>query len=307
MDRHEALESLRSDATIQRLRAARVLEQQANPQDAEVIRVARDAEPDVLVRKVLDRALGVATSTPGASSAEAVILVPSDPDLADLYGKAVEDVGRFFLHEIRPLVGALELALVREEGLEYEGPLLDAIERIRGFLEAVQVLRDASAVPVHEEFDLTDFVLVTAAEEGLSEPRVLFGRNDPVIVHGDRNLLRLALANALRNARDALLGVPDEENGITVNWGSTDRDAWVVVLDRGSGLPDAYEDLKLPGTTTKSKASHDGMGLTIADRAMVSMQGTLTFSPRRERGTACEVRWPQGPPKMETEPEDLAG
>lgn len=306
MDREQALANLGSEATIQRLRAARVLEQQAKPQDAEALRAARDAEPDVLVRRVLDRAHALATSS-GATSAEAVILVPSDPDLADLYGKAVEDVGRFFLHEIRPLVGALELALVQEQGLEYEGPLLEAIERLKGFLEAVQVLRDASAVPVHEEFDLTDFVLATASEEGFTEPRVLLARNDPVIVRGDRNLLRLALINALRNARDAVADVPDESNGITVNWGSTDRDAWIVVLDRGAGLPDAYEDLKLPGMTTKSKASHDGMGLTIADRAMVSMQGTLTLSPRRERGTACEVRWPQSPPTPETEPENSAG
>lgn len=299
MDRSDALQALGREHTIQRLRSARILERLAQGDDADAIRTARDSEPDVLVRKVLSRALTRALSGPDYVSQESLILVPTDPDLADLYGQAVEEVARFFLHEIRPLIGQLELAMVEELGLEYEGPILKGVDRVRGFLDAVQILRNASAVPVREEFDLTDFVHLTAAEEGLREPIVLFGRNDPVIVKGDKNLLRLALANALRNASDATSDFHDETGIITLNWGSTDRDSWVAVVDRGTGLPEAYEDLKLPGMTTKSKAKHDGMGLTIADRAMASMEGELILSPRGGQGAVCEIRWPHAVEPLE--------
>lgn len=310
MDRDEALTAIESDETIQRLRAARVLSEQAQEEDATRIRLARDAEPDVLVRRVLERALATATSQGNTIPESAILLVPTDPDLADLYGKAVEDVGRLFLHEMRPLLGNLELTLIRENGLEYDGPLVTGIERIRGFLDAIQNLRDASAVPIREEFDLTDFVRLTAQEEGILEldsdvesddrmpedvPQVrgLLARDDPVVVRGDTRLLRLALANALRNAREAVEGLEPSQRSITINWGITDRDAWIAVLDRGIGLPDAYEDLKLPGVTSKPKDEHDGMGLTVAERAMVSLGGSLKLAPRRDRGAACEMRWPQ--------------
>lgn len=292
MTREESLGLLSSERTIDRLRAARALTRLAQPQDIDVLRQAKVAELDALVRSVLERA--IARVTPGNEAAKndsGAVLTSEDPDLADLYAQATEDVTKMVLHELRPIVGRLDMSASREV-VDYVGSETDrAITRIRSLIDALAKLRDASAVPSQDEFDLTDFVRVTAREAGLNKCPILFARDDPVVVKGDPDLVGLALINALRNASEALKEA-GLQTPLVVNWGTTNKDAWISVLDEGIGLPEGATKIWEAGITLKSKDVHDGFGLTIARRAMLSLEGSIELRPRLPRGTACDIRWP---------------
>ena len=126
--------------------------------------------------------------------------------------------------------------------------------------------------------------------------KLVLARRDPVVTTGDPTLVELALTNALRNAVEAALAVPEDNQGdVILNWGVTDTDNWIVVLDEGCGLPMGWDRLTKPGVTTKSKIQgHLGMGLPIAERAIESMQGSFRLTPRSGSGVSCEIRWPRG-------------
>ena len=199
-----------------------------------------------------------------------------------------------------------------------------SIDRVRSFLDAIEKLRKAAAPPDIKEFDLTDLVIRVAADEAAQDraklndfeeevdeyssidigteqapqPRVIklsLARRDPVFTTGDPILVEIAVANALRNAIEAALVVDEAyRNEVVLNWGMTDADNWVVVLDEGCGLPMGWDHLTDPGVSTKPKSQgHLGMGLPIAQRAIESTRGSLRLTPRSGVGVACEIRWPR--------------
>ena len=77
-----------------------------------------------------------------------------------------------------------------------------------------------------------------------------------------------------------------------MSWEQTDTDVWVAVIDNGVGLATGTDQAFDIGTTTKSKAAHYGMGLSIAREAARSLDGTVSLVPREEGGARFELRWP---------------
>ena len=75
-----------------------------------------------------------------------------------------------------------------------------------------------------------------------------------------------------------------------VSWGTTDVDNWVSIVDVGIGFKGNVQRAFDIGTTTK--AGHHGMGLAIANQAIVSMGGGIILVPN-ERGVRFEMRWPK--------------
>ena len=94
----------------------------------------------------------------------------------------------------------------------------------------------------------------------------------------------------MRNAVDALEGVrlPEGAHAIIVAWGQTDIDYWITVIDKGKGLELRSDAAFDTGNTTKK--GHPGMGLSIARRAMDSLEGTADLETK-EDGTHFELRW----------------
>jgi C4-dicarboxylate-specific signal transduction histidine kinase len=114
-----------------------------------------------------------------------------------------------------------------------------------------------------------------------------------MIALADPGLLLLIVSNGLRNAAEAVQLIGSESpHSIAINWGTTDRDYWVAIMDDGCGLPKGTSALFEIGTTTKDKNVHLGMGLAIAKRAASSLGGSLTLNPRSTGGTTFELRWP---------------
>ena len=324
-----AFECTPASTSSERLQAARFLAQNAtNAHQAQLSKI-RETERNSWVRQALDQALrrsGKGGTVASIAAVEEVQETPVDTRLyEELRAQAIEETSAWFLHELRPLVGFLDEAADAEIDRYACSRTKASVGRVQSFLDAIERLRKASAAPALQEFDLTDLVVRVAEDEakqgratlddsneGADEDASLddygeqppqqraiqlsLARRDPIITAGDSTLVEMAIANALRNAIEAVMEVREGDRGdVILNWGVTDTDSWIVVLDEGCGLPPGSDRLTEPGTSTKSKSQgHLGMGLTIAQRAMESTQGTFRLTPRSGAGVSCEIRWPQG-------------
>ena len=317
-----------ASSSSDRLRAARFLARNATREHRERLVQIRGSERNSWVRQALDQALKRAeTGWPTASVIAETNTKDTDfPDVhlaEELRAQAIEETSALFLHELRPLIGFLEADAESEISDYTYSRTKTSLDRVRSFLDAIERLRKASAAPAIQEFDLTDLVVRVAEIEEIqgrailesfesetggdigsvdeSEPvgqkpvvKLSLARRDPVVTTGDPALVELAVANAVRNAIEAVLEVWEaHRNSVILNWGVTDNDSWVVVLDEGCGLPAGWDRLLEPGTSTKKDQGHLGMGLPIARRAIESTQGTFRLTPRSNAGVSSEIRWPR--------------
>lgn len=277
-----------SSSSMERLRGARLL-YGVELSEADRLRTQqlRSQETDSWVQLALDRALqreGEDDSKP------APVSLPIDQDLEDVRAQAIAAVAQTLLHEIRPLVGDLDEAASDEIGRAYESSAtFRAVERLKSLLRTIGRYEEASHAPRYAEFDLTDAVVREISAYGPWPVAIRVGRDEPVPAGGDWDLLKWSFINGLRNAVEAS---QDSEAPVVVNWGVTDRDAWVAILDSGVGLPSGFDGAFEAGTTNKSKETNQGWGLTIARRAVHSCGGEISLLPRTPSGAAFEMRWP---------------
>lgn len=295
ISREEALAAILEPSSVERLRGARALAKSATHDDREALTRARRTEPDMWVRSALDQALARIDPRKRNSRPEHVTGgVDRDEQrlLSDVRAQATEEVTKALLHELGPLVGFIRRAASREVAPFPGSETEQAIERLQAFLRAMRSLQEASSAPDLEEVNLTELILHVVAENPKPDRvEIRCARDDQVIVIADPALLRLAIANAIRNAIEACQQqVPRRDGHVVINWGITDRDAWVAILDDGCGLPEGWDKAWVPGTTTKSKKEHFGMGLSNARSAIRSLGGTIRLRPQ-DGGTACELRW----------------
>ena len=289
MTREEAIAGLESTSSVTRLQAARALFAKAQPSDLEFLDQALASEHDAYVQRALARVcLQLRDDLPTAEPASGDLLIDSVLR-EEIRTQVVEEVSKVIAHEMESTVGFLNVHARQDIGDGYETSRThDDIRRLIDFLGVLERLNSAATPPVYQELDLGDVVARSLREAHVPPERTLLGTTEFVVVQGDPKLLKLAVTNVLLNALEAC-----EETGgrLTVNWGTTDRDSWVAVLDEGSGLQQGYDRSAKPGTTTKQ--GHFGWGLTIVRRALASMgSGEFDLRPRNGGGAVAELRWP---------------
>ena len=299
MKRLEALELLDSDSALDRLRAARALRGLSLPSDQDALSAVLLKESDAWVRSALSRIVSPeADTSAGRLTADSV--VEDGAQLAsDVRAQRTRELTAMVTHELEPLLGALRTSCMTEV-LDFEkSAARRSISAIESFLGALRGLYQASGVPSISEFNLSDTVVeaISTVEternhQGAKSVQVDPARSDPVTALGDPHLVRLALVNLLRNALEASDSV-DTGNPppVVVNWGVTDRDAWIAVLDSGIGLPDGASRMSEPGVSTKNKGTNSGMGLAVCAMALESMSGKMEHRPRAGGGVVAEIRW----------------
>ncbi|TBT82771.1 HAMP domain-containing histidine kinase [Propioniciclava sinopodophylli] len=286
----QALVQLRSTRAGERLKGVRLL---AEVGDAtllpEIRALARNESDSWVLRALEDMSRRWRDETGSLERGETWISIAENEDLEDARAEAISVVTRVLVHESRGLLMRIDDSAREELADHFESSeTARAIDRMRAFLRVVHQLHDAAASPRNREFDLGDFLASGARDAGYGENEVLTARNEPVIVFGDPDLLELAYVNVIRNAVEASEG---SGRKVVCTCGHTDSDVWITVLDEGIGLPTGFSGAAEPGQTTKSKTNHFGWGLTIAQRAIHSLGGSLTLRPRDGGGTACEIRW----------------
>jgi signal transduction histidine kinase len=286
---------LLSETPTDRLEAARYFAVHALPEHETELREALARENVHWIRAALKRAL--ARISPAAES------VPADKSLdkddvparfaAQVYADALETAASQLIHEIEPLLGILRLAAESEVNNFSESNTSRNLDRLDELLDAFSRLRRAASAPKIEEFSLDELVQRCVQERALPEGVYLQKSGpQPCVVEGDSSLISLCLNNGLRNAIEATVATGGDLKNlpITVAWGHTDVDCWVSIVDLGVGFKGNLQRAFEMGTTTKPE--HLGMGLAIANQALISMAGQLILVPN-QRGVRFEMRWPK--------------
>lgn len=288
MNRAAALALLRSQNPRERLEAARTLTRAAEQADLPELREALRQERVGWIRQALEGALRRAGA--GKAPAPATAEIDVSQTLEDVFSQAIEETSGLVVHELGPVIGAARYYAEKELPDYAASQTKSELDRLAAVLKAIDTLGRAAATPTTGEFELArlidDVVSSVRARVELAGPR-------PLLVQGDATLTELVLRNALLNAAEASKDVAAEPDAaaILVNWGDTDLDYWVAVLDRGRGLPDTPDRLFEPGATTKPE--HLGMGLTVVRRATHSLRGSVRLQSREGGGARFEFRWPK--------------
>lgn len=292
MDKQEALTLLTSQKVGDRRVAARYLASNATPQEMGKLKRQLSNESDVWVREIITSAVGGPREQRNTQETPAPLSLPEVAVEEEVWAKALADTAEKFLHELAPLVSEIERRAERDVPGYQSSQTEAGIVRLKRYLEGMRRLRTVAGFPEITDLDLTDLVvnLINLRQAHQKGVEVILTREEPLYVRGDQTFLEFAIDNGLKNAIEA--SAPGQ--AVLVNLGITDKDAWITILDEGEGLPSGADKVWETGKTTKSKSEHAGMGLPIAQQAMLSMGGSAEVRPRRDGGVEFELRWPQG-------------
>jgi signal transduction histidine kinase len=293
MNRSEALALLKAASPHERLRAARVLASTCQIDDLPELRKARQTESVSYVRKSLDLAIARSVDLMHTDTLDSV----SEPEVPSeirqqIRTQAVEWVAGMLLHEIATPVGLVRKAASSEVPDFANSRTKAHLDHLTRLFEGIEQLKAAAVTPRLEEFDLATLVAEVIAGEESEGAGVQISVQGPrpLIVGGDPRLLRLAICNGLRNAIEAVRDAnSDDSRQVIINWGETDIDYWLVLIDCGPGLVGPIDAAFKIGTTTKS--NHIGFGLAITRQALDTLGGTVTLQPAHSGGARLEIRW----------------
>lgn len=293
MTREEALANIFSDITRERLRAARYFSKNGQLVDRDNLLRALAKEKVSYVRTSLILAINRTQKLlPQKTNTDLDDEVEIPSDLRNkIFREATEEVTGKILHEFASPVGLLALSAAREIENFENSKTNSHIKSLQRVFEAIEFLRIASSKPKRTEINLSTLISEvinnTPNEKNLEIS--LQGENT-FIISTDPSLLSLALNNGFRNAMEAAENANSSEPyPIIINWGKTDIDYWVAVIDRGIGIVGPVESAFEIGKTTKRR--HSGFGLAIARQAIETLGGTCTLQPVAGGGTRFELRW----------------
>jgi nitrogen fixation/metabolism regulation signal transduction histidine kinase len=294
MTREEALAQLTASSAHLRGQAARALGSVGRHSDLQMLRRAQKLETVLYVNYALqDSIRRLAQQQPPELLAPDEREVISDDVRRQIYGQAVEWITGFLLHEIASPFGLVRLAAKRELADRWGGSETKRhLESVGRVFDAIETLKNAAAVPRPQEFDLAaliDELIATYPEDVTYWVSTIGSR--PFIIKGDPSLIRMVVVNGLRNAVESqqTIGRQPQSHDVTVNWGETDVDYWVSVLDHGVGINGPIETAFEIGNSNKK--NHTGFGLAIARQAVETMIGSLTLEPARDGGALYTARW----------------
>lgn len=180
-----------------------------------------------------------------------------------------------------------------QEVADILGDIVDADERAGAVIQRLRAMLKRSA-PDRQSLsidrvvdDVVGFMRSDLARRGISiETAVDEGGK----VHADRVSLEQVMINVVKNACDAMDGVPAGERVVSIA-ATSNGDATVVrISDRGRGLPDPPERVFAPFYTTKPEGL--GMGLAIARSIVASHGGRLTAERNAHGGATFRIELP---------------
>jgi len=283
----KAIELSKSDNSHERLVAARYFMMNASSEHEAELKSWLGRETVGWVKNAIEIALTKNTQN------QALLEPPDTTDIENKnvsYTLALREVASVMLHELEPLIGILGIKL-REDISNYEeSASRRQMEHLKDFFKALSFLRLATEMTGSDSFTCSDWI--SGLIEGYAdEKNIRLTGPQGLIVKADQGLLKLALSNGLKNAIESTASATQirPTGDVIINWGETNVDYWIAVIDDGLGLGKPTEKLIKIGATTKP--GHFGMGLTIAQQAMQSLNGKLSLSSPNSTGAVFELRW----------------
>lgn len=299
--KNDSVNELSSDNEHKRLKAARHFVRYAKRDDMQILKRALATESVSWIKNALfeaiDRAalnqLSLPTATQDDVPSQAYVI--GDFDVSLISAEAVRQTTNSLLHEIEPVVGMLKVAARSEIKNYKDSKTRVKLQKLDGVLEALSLLNQAARSPRHVAIDIPDLLAVTYLEQsealGPRAPNPVWAGKKPFRAVGDQNLVELVVRNAIKNAIEATVSLPiDKQKEIVINWGSTNHDYWISVIDQGEGfVEDMSQKFFEWGTSTKEGSL--GAGLPIAQQAAESLGGKIKLVPGESGGARFELRW----------------
>ncbi len=293
MTREEALDNLKASSAHLRGQAARVLADVGHRTDLPCIQKAQREETVIYVNYALQETIRrlAHEQAPQPSTDETEVV--SAEVRKQIYGKAMEWITGFLLHEISSPIGLVRLAAKRELGEHWDGSGTQRhLETVTRVFDAIERLKNAASVPRPQEFDLSALVdeLLDVYEPEVREWISTIGSR-PFLIKSDPSLVRMVVVNGIRNAVEAQQAASEQPNphDVTISWGDSDVDYWLAVMDHGGGINGPIETAFEIGNSTKK--DHIGFGLAIARQAVETMIGSLNLEPAKHGGALYTARW----------------
>lgn len=291
MTRDEALASLSSGVPSDRLTAARFLQFWAVPADIPTLRETIARESVGWVRRALEAALQRLGDKRNVSVDLDELAQDELESSADLAAIARARIARTVVHELEPIVGAVQYYAATEFPGYSTSKTRMQVERLGALLRAVETLGKISTQPRLEQIDLGKLLReVVESEREAFDVDIRLEGAPALLVLADPSLVRLIVGNGLKNSCESVRGVADREGTVVVIYGATDREVWITVSDTGLGLPSgSSHTLFEMGTSTKE--DHLGMGLALSSEAARALGGTLILTTK-SGGTSLEFVFP---------------
>jgi hypothetical protein len=207
-------------------------------------------------------------------------------------------------HDLRNILTSAQLFTDRIERSEDPAVRRLAPKLVNSITRAVSLCESTLAFGRAEEPApvLTLFNLAELAHEMLEAERLAIGDHDVslsedvpagLMMRGDPEQIYRALANMVRNARQAIVasGKPGE-----INLAARAEEAdWVItVSDTGPGLPPKARDHLFQPFQGGARKGGTGLGLAIVSELVRGHGGTLRLVSSDETGTVFEIRLPMG-------------
>lgn len=236
----------------------------------------------------------IPVSAQSLEGTESTGFLAADVDSAYRQGHryGLEQALEFTVHELSKRILGLIRAQDEVKLAGIEVPRLgESIEGLQGLVNLCRTLRPAQGQVEFEEGDLTELVKRTLVPLQSEWSFLILSRDDPVGARFNGESLPFAIENIVRNACEAAVHAnPDEGAKVVVSWGR-DQVFWVSVLDNGLGFPGPPDNYVSLGRTTKDRAGHKGVGLTLVYEVMERHSGFVKWGRRSPQGTQCELVW----------------
>jgi PAS domain S-box-containing protein len=125
----------------------------------------------------------------------------------------------------------------------------------------------------------------------------------PCSLEGNKNQLLQALLNLVRNAEDAVRGLPEERQGLRLHV-ATERDiVHLSVIDQGPGVPeDSRARLFDPFYSTKAAGAGTGLGLSVVQAVAAGHGGRAEILDTPGGGATFRLTLPVSAPAPRSEP-----
>ena len=149
--------------------------------------------------------------------------------------------------------------------------------------------------PNANKFDMKSVLEATSFSQGMVSPdiKVVFeSEAESVTYLGDERLIGHAFGNLLKNAAEAIEGMPEEadvQGHIRVSLTESEKGLDITIEDNGPGFPEDVRDRLLePYVTTREKGT--GLGLAIVNRIIVDHGGSISLQNRLDGMRGARVR-----------------
>jgi two-component system sensor histidine kinase CpxA len=197
--------------------------------------------------------------------------------------RLLQDVSHELRSPLARLAFAVELARSGENPKAALGRITREVGRLTVLVEELLKLAQAEGDPSSrepEDLALRDLVVALAEdhslEAGAKECRLTVTAQGPAVVRGERELLRRAVENVLRNAvRHA-----PEGTAVVVELRQSPTAVTISIRDHGPGVPDdcletIFEPFYRVGRDRSRASGGIGLGLSIARRAVELHSGRI--------------------------------